>query len=121
MRQMGLWMGIFWIGIAIFLLLSQWLGKASYPLPKLNINLGWVVLVLGIWRLWWWWTTVEKPYRRRLAFQQEQRQMELELEQKLLQSLSVEPNKTDAPPPSTESNKMQPPATSDQEQQSSQK
>lgn len=81
MRQMGLWMGIFWIAIALFLLVSEWLGRASYPIPKLNFNLGWLVLVLGIWRIWWWWKTVEQPHRHKLALRQEQRRMELEREQ----------------------------------------
>lgn len=81
MRQAGLLMGIFWVGLGIFLLISNWLGKSSYYIPKINIGLGWVVLVLGIWRIWWWWKTEEEPRRRRESFEREQRQMMLELYQ----------------------------------------
>ncbi|TNE49486.1 MAG: hypothetical protein EP343_11580 [Deltaproteobacteria bacterium] len=83
MRQMGLWMGIFWIAIGLFLLISQWTGQAQYPIPKLNINLGWVIVALGAWRIWWWWKTTEEPHRRRLAFEKERRQMELELDRQI--------------------------------------
>ena len=75
----GLWMGITWAGLGIFLVISSWLGKASYPIPKLNIDLGWVVLALGFFRIWWWWKSVEQPRKRRLAFQAERRRLDAEL------------------------------------------
>lgn len=93
MRQTGLWMGLFWIGIGVFLILSQWFGRASYSIPKLNISWGWLIMLVGVWRIWWWWISVEQPHRRRLAFEQEQRQMELELEQKIMQQRAEEQNR----------------------------
>jgi len=80
---MSRWMGVFWVGLGLFLLVSSWLGQSSFVIPHININLGWVVLVLGIFRIWWWWKTEEEPKRRRLEARAEQRQFNLEMSKAL--------------------------------------
>ncbi len=67
----GLFFGVLWIGIGIFLLMSAAIGYSSYRLPKLDIELGWVVLALGVFRLWWWWYFEDNPYRKELEKKRE--------------------------------------------------
>lgn len=76
----GVWMGLFWVGLGIFILVSSWMGKSSFYIPRLQINLGWVVIALGALRIWWWWKTEELPARRKKEARAEIRQMELEQE-----------------------------------------
>jgi len=87
---MSRWMGVFWVGLGLFLLLSSWLGQSSFVLPHLNINLGWVVIALGIFRIWWWWKTEELPRRRRLEARAEQRQFNLEMSRALEEQAAAE-------------------------------
>ena len=44
-----MWMGVFWSCLGLFLVI-----KGGYLIPKLNIEMGWAVLALGLLRLWWW-------------------------------------------------------------------
>ncbi len=80
---MGLGMGVLWTAIGLFFLISEWTGHESFTVPKTGINWGWILIVLGIWRTWWWWISVEKPRRRRLSFQADRRQMDLEMDQEI--------------------------------------
>ena len=65
-------MGLLWIGVGIIFLLSPLFGGGRYVLPKIGIDLGWIVIGLGIFRLWWWWKFDELPRRRRIALRLEE-------------------------------------------------
>lgn len=73
-----MWMGIFWMGLGVFFLLSSLVGKGAYLVPALQINLGWIILPLGALRVWWWWKSEEEPRRQRAAFLAEVRKLEAE-------------------------------------------
>ena len=92
---MGLWIGLIWIGFGVFFLISEWTCQAAFTIPKTRISWGWLIVALGIWRTWWWWVSVEKPRRRRLAFNADRRQMELEIEQDMAAAHEAEAEKTD--------------------------
>lgn len=109
----GLWMGVFWAGLGLFILVSSWLGRAAFYIPKLNINLGWVIIALGLFRIWWWWKTEEEPKRRRLETRAEIRQMELEIERSKRQeeweaaqtNANTETDTTEEPTPASDQEK----------------
>lgn len=61
-----MWMGVIWIGLGIYLLV-----RGGFLLPQVNLELGWFVVGLGIFRVFWWWLSVEKPRREREALKQE--------------------------------------------------
>jgi membrane protein implicated in regulation of membrane protease activity len=61
-----MWMGLVWIGLGIFFLI-----RGGFVLPRINLELGWIVIVLGIVRVYWWWLSVEKPRRDREARKKE--------------------------------------------------
>lgn len=113
----GLWMGVFWAGLGLFILVSSWLGRAAFYIPKLNINLGWVIIALGLFRIWWWWKTEEEPKRRRLETRAEIRQMEIEIERSKRQEeweaaqqtdTSTETDSTEEPTPASDPEKSTP-------------
>ncbi len=76
-----MWMGIIWIGLGLFFLI-----QGGFLLPRINIELGWVVLALGILRLVGWWFVTEKPRRER----EERRQGTQALLQEELEALEEE-------------------------------
>ncbi len=67
-----MWMGIFWI------LLSIYFFAKGYIVPKLNVSLGLIVLIFGIFRLYWWYISTYKPTQRRKKREKAIRQLRLE-------------------------------------------
>jgi len=76
MAAYGIWMGIAWIAVAIFIIVSDMLGSMRLRLPYLRINPGWIIVVLGMIRIWWWWISYEKPRRRQAELRVELRELE---------------------------------------------
>lgn len=76
----GMWMGIFWICIGLFVIIADLMGQAfRIPLGSVQFNPGWIVLALGLLRLHWWRKSIAEPRRHRQALEAKLKEMEADM------------------------------------------
>ncbi|MEM1008934.1 MAG: hypothetical protein AAGJ35_07995 [Myxococcota bacterium] len=71
-----MWMGAFWCILGVGLLVAPWLGGKPFLLPGIGISIGWLIIGIGILRMWIGWS--HKHNQKRL---QEIRAQRRELEE----------------------------------------
>ena len=72
-----MWMGSFWFVLGLGVLLAPYLGGRAFLLPALNISVGWIILVLGIFRIYIGWR-MEEQRKRSEAIQRLKREQRSE-------------------------------------------
>jgi|GEM_PF-5874268 len=50
-----MWMGVLWILFGVVVILAPWLGQRAFLLPVANISVGWVILLMGVFRVYVGW------------------------------------------------------------------